>query len=157
MKLEGRHQRSIGRTADGRGARILDQRRLPWEVVWVELRSAAEAEQAIREMWTRGAPLIGATAAYGLAMALAEDGSDAALSAAHAMLLAARPTAVNLRWALDAVADAVRTLPPAERAAAAFARADAICDEDVELNRAIGEHGLELFRAKVLPQLRATA
>jgi methylthioribose-1-phosphate isomerase len=147
MKLEGTHQRSIGRTADSRGARILDQRRLPWEIVWVELRSAAEAKQAIREMWTRGAPLIGATAAYGLAMALAEDGSDAALDRAHAMLLASRPTAVNLRWALDLVADAVRPLPPAERAIAAFAQADAICNEDVELNRAIGEHGLELFRA----------
>jgi len=147
MKLEGSHQRSIGRTADGRGARILDQRRLPWEIVWVELRSVAGAEQAIREMWTRGAPLIGATAAYGLAMALAEDGSDAALDSAHAMLLASRPTAVNLRWALDTVADAVRPLPPLERAGAAFARADAICDEDVALNRAIGEHGLQLFRA----------
>ncbi|MEO9129942.1 MAG: S-methyl-5-thioribose-1-phosphate isomerase, partial [Sphingomonas sp.] len=129
------------------GARILDQRALPWKIVWVELRTMAEAEQAIREMWTRGAPLIGATAAYGLAMALVEDGSDAALDAAYATLLASRPTAVNLRWALDAVADAVRPLPPAERGAAAFARADAICDEDVQLNRAIGEHGLELFRA----------
>jgi methylthioribose-1-phosphate isomerase len=147
MKLDGTHQRSIKRTADGRGACILDQRELPWKIVWVELRSMAEAEQAIREMWTRGAPLIGATAAYGLAMALAEDASDVALDAAYATLLASRPTAVNLRWALDKVADAVRPLPPAERAAAAFARADAICDEDVELNRAIGEHGLELFRA----------
>ncbi|MEP7008380.1 MAG: S-methyl-5-thioribose-1-phosphate isomerase [Sphingomonas bacterium] len=147
MKLDGTHQRSIKRTTDGRGACILDQRELPWKVVWVELRTMAEAEQAIREMWTRGAPLIGATAAYGLAMALAEDGSDAWLDAAHATLLASRPTAVNLRWALDTIADAVRPLPPAERAAAAFARADAICDEDVELNRAIGEHGLELFRA----------
>lgn len=146
MKLDGTHQRSIKRTADGRGACILDQRELPWKIVWVELRSMAEAEQAIREMWTRGAPLIGATAAYGLAMALAEDGSDAALDAAYATLLASRPTAVNLRWALDKIVDAVRPLPPAERAAAAFARADAICDEDVELNRAIGEHGLELFR-----------
>lgn len=146
MKLEGSHQRSIRRTADGRGACIMDQRELPWKIVWVELRSAAEAERAIREMWTRGAPLIGATAAYGLAMALAEDGSDEALDAAYATLLAARPTAVNLRWALDKVMEAVRPLPPAERAAAAFARADAICDEDVELNRAIGEHGLELFR-----------
>jgi methylthioribose-1-phosphate isomerase len=146
MKLEGQHQRSITRTADGRGARILDQRRLPWEILWVELRSAEEAERAIREMWTRGAPMIGATAAYGLAMALAEDGSDAALDAAYTLLLESRPTAVNLRWALDAVRDAVRALPPAERAAAAFARADAICDEDVALNRAIGEHGLALFR-----------
>jgi len=147
MKLDGTHQRSIKRTADGRGAAILDQRELPWKIIWVELRSMAEAEQAIREMWTRGAPLIGATAAYGLAMALAEDGSDTALDAAYATLLASRPTAVNLRWALDKVVEAVRPLPPAERAAAAFARADAICDEDVELNRAIGEHGLELFRA----------
>jgi methylthioribose-1-phosphate isomerase len=146
MKLDGAHQRSIRRAEDGRGACIMDQRELPWKIVWVELRSAAEAERAIREMWTRGAPLIGATAAYGLAMALAKDGSDDALDTAYATLLAARPTAVNLRWALDKVAEAVRTLPPAERAAAAFARADAICDEDVELNRAIGEHGLELFR-----------
>ena len=146
MKLEGTHQRSITRTADGGGARILDQRRLPWEVVWVDLRSAGDAERAIREMWTRGAPLIGATAAYGLAMALAENGSDASLDSAYAMLLASRPTAVNLRWALDEVTAAVRPLAPAERAVAAFARADAICDEDVELNRSIGEHGLALFR-----------
>ncbi|MGK6321402.1 S-methyl-5-thioribose-1-phosphate isomerase [Sphingomonas sp. DT-204] len=147
MILEGRPTRSITRTADGRGARILDQRLLPWEIRWVELRSADEAARAIREMWTRGAPMIGATAAYGLAMALAEDASDAVLDAAHAMLLATRPTAVNLRWALDQVAEAVRPLPPAARAEAAFARADAICDEDAALCRAIGEHGLELVKA----------
>jgi methylthioribose-1-phosphate isomerase len=147
MKLNGVHQRSIRRTADGKGACILDQRELPWIIKWVELRSAADAERAIREMWTRGAPLIGATAAYGLAMALAEDGSDLALQRAYAMLLEARPTAVNLRWALDKIVEAVRPLPATERAYAAFARADAICDEDVELNRAIGAHGLDLFRA----------
>ncbi len=147
MILEGIHQRSISRTADGAGARILDQRELPWTVKWVELRSARAAEQAIREMWTRGAPLIGATAAYGLAMALAEDGSDSALDAAYALLLESRPTAVNLKWALDKVMEAVRPVPAAERAQAAFARADAICDEDVALNQAIGEHGLDLFRA----------
>ncbi|WEJ99721.1 MAG: S-methyl-5-thioribose-1-phosphate isomerase [Candidatus Sphingomonas phytovorans] len=147
MKLDGTHQRSIRRTEDRRGACIMDQRELPWKIMWVELRSLAEAERAIREMWTRGAPLIGATAAYGLAMALAENGSDEALDSAYATLLAARPTAVNLRWALDKVAEAVRPLPPAERSTAAFARADAICDEDVELNRAIGEHGLDLLRA----------
>jgi methylthioribose-1-phosphate isomerase len=147
MKLAGGHVRSITRTTDGRGARIMDQRRLPWEIAWVELRSAADAARAIREMWTRGAPLIGATAAYGLAMALAEDGSDASLGATQTMLLATRPTAVNLRWALGEVAAAVGPLPVRDRAAAAFARADAICDEDVALNRAIGEHGLELLRA----------
>ena len=146
MILDGTYQRSIKRTADGAGACILDQRELPWAVKWVELRSASDAEIAIREMWTRGAPLIGATAAYGLAMALAGDGSDASLAANYALLLEARPTAVNLKWALDAVVAAVTPLPPAERAAAALARADAICDEDVALNRAIGEHGLALFR-----------
>jgi len=145
LKLEGTPRRSIARTADGKGATILDQRQLPWEIRWVELRSADEAATAIREMWTRGAPLIGATAAYGLAMALAEDGD--ALDGAHAMLLETRPTAVNLRWALDDVAAAVRPLPPQDRAAAAFARADAICDEDVAACRAIGEHGLELLQA----------
>ena len=95
MKLDGIHTRSIMRTEDGAGARILDQRDLPWKVTWVELRDAATAERAIREMWTRGAPLIGATAAYGLALALAEDASDAGLAAAHALLLDARPTAVQ--------------------------------------------------------------
>ena len=145
MKLEGQPRRSIARTADGRGATILDQRQLPWEIRWAELRSADQAATAIREMWTRGAPLIGATAAYGLAMALAADGD--ALDDAHAMLLETRPTAVNLRWALDDVAAAVRSLPPQDRAAAAFARADAICDEDVAACRAIGEHGLALLKA----------
>lgn len=147
MILQGTHQRSITRTVDGAGARILDQRELPWTVKWVELRSARDAERAIREMWTRGAPLIGATAAYGLAMALAEDGSDGALDAAYTLLLDSRPTAVNLKWALDQVMETVRPLPAPERAHAAFARADAICDEDVALNQAIGEHGLALFRA----------
>ncbi|WP_448664255.1 S-methyl-5-thioribose-1-phosphate isomerase [Sphingomonas sp. CJ20] len=146
MILEGQPTRSIRRTDDGAGIRILDQRQLPWEIRWVELRSADQAAVAIREMWTRGAPMIGATAAYGLAMALAVDPSDAALAAGYAMLVETRPTAINLRWALDAVRSAVAALPPAQRAAAAFARADAICDEDAELCRAIGEHGLALFR-----------
>ncbi|MFA5989591.1 MAG: S-methyl-5-thioribose-1-phosphate isomerase [Sphingomonas sp.] len=146
MKLEGIHTRSIMRTDDGQGARILDQRQLPWDIKWVELRDAATAERAIREMWTRGAPLIGATAAYGLALALAEDASDAGLANAHAFLLAARPTAVNLRWALDDVAAHVRPLPMAARAAAAFARADTICDEDAAMSEAIGRHGLALLQ-----------
>ncbi|OYW21890.1 MULTISPECIES: S-methyl-5-thioribose-1-phosphate isomerase [unclassified Sphingomonas] len=146
MKLNGTHTRSIMRTDDGAGARILDQRDLPWKVTWVELRDAATAERAIREMWTRGAPLIGATAAYGLAMALAEDPSDAGLASAHKFLLEARPTAVNLRWALDDVAAHVRPLPVAERAQAAFARADQIADDDAAMSEAIGAHGLDILR-----------
>ncbi|QIG79881.1 S-methyl-5-thioribose-1-phosphate isomerase [Stakelama tenebrarum] len=146
MILQGEYTRSIMRTQDGKGARILDQRQLPWEVRWVELRDMEAAAIAIREMWTRGAPMVGATAAYGLAMALAEDPSDESLLAARDYLFHTRPTAVNLRWALDEVAKTVGPLPPAERAQAAFARADAICDEDVELCRAIGESGLQLLR-----------
>jgi methylthioribose-1-phosphate isomerase len=98
-------------------------------------------------MRTRGAPLIGACGAYGLALALDEDPGDTALAAAHAMLNATRPTAINLRWALDRVRDAVIALPLAERADAAFRLADAICDEDVAINEAIGRHGLALVRA----------
>ena len=142
MKLNGEWVRSIART-DG-GVRILDQRKLPWTVEWVELASADMAARAIREMWTRGAPLIGAVAAYGVAMALRDD--PLALDRAYAQLVETRPTAVNLRWALDQVRDRVRNLPLDERGSAAFARADAICDEDVALNRAIGEHGLALLR-----------
>jgi methylthioribose-1-phosphate isomerase len=147
MILEGKHRRSITRTADGKGVCILDQRLLPWEVRWVELRSAEDAAVAIREMWTRGAPMIGATAAYGLAMALAADPGDASLANAFEALLATRPTAVNLRWALDQVRSTVSALPVDQRADAAFARADAICEEDAALCRAIGEHGLTLFRS----------
>jgi len=147
LKLNGQPTRSIMRTADARGARILDQRRLPWEVVWVELRDAPTVARAIREMWTRGAPLLAMTGAYGLAMALADDPSDANLIASRAMLNATRPTAVNLCWALDEIAAAVRPLAIEQRAEAAFARADAIVEEDVCLSRAIGEHGLSLLRA----------
>jgi methylthioribose-1-phosphate isomerase len=147
MKINGTHHRSIARTADGKGARILDQRDLPWKVTWVELRNATDAAIAIRDMWTRGAPLIGATAAYGMAMAIAADPSDAAMARDHAMLLETRPTAVNLRWALDEIVAAVRDLAPEQRAEAAFARADQITDEDAEMSRKIGEHGLPLIRA----------
>ncbi len=146
MILEGQPTRSIKPTGDGKGVCILDQRKLPWEVKWVELRDVDQAAVAIREMWTRGAPMIGATAAYGLAMALAADASDANLQAAYDKLIETRPTAINLRWALDTVRDAVKDLPEAERAAAAFTRAEAICDEDADLCRSIGEHGLELFK-----------
>lgn len=146
MKIAGIHHRSIARTEDGKGARILDQRDLPWKVTWVELRSAGEAATAIRDMWTRGAPLIGATAAYGMAMAIAADPSDEAIARDYRMLFETRPTAVNLRWALDEVVAAVRDLPPEARAQAAFARADAITDEDADMSRRIGEHGLDIIR-----------
>jgi methylthioribose-1-phosphate isomerase len=143
MILDGEWTRSIKRTGDGAGVCILDQRQLPWEVRWVELRTMEEAARAIREMWTRGAPMIGAVAAYGLAMALAVDPTS--LDGAYATLHATRPTAINLKWALDQVVEAVRPLPPEQRAAAAWARADAIAEEDAGLCKSIGEHGLRLL------------
>jgi methylthioribose-1-phosphate isomerase len=112
----------------------------------VKIASADAAALAIRKMWVRGAPLIGAVGAYGLALALDHDASDAALAKAHAALDATRPTAVNLRWGLDRVRAAVLPLPPAARADAAWREADAIAAEDEAINHAIGRHGLALLR-----------
>jgi methylthioribose-1-phosphate isomerase len=124
----------------------LDQRALPHAVVTARIADADTAALAIRRMWVRGAPLIGAVGAYGLALALDRDASDAALTKAHAALDATRPTAVNLRWALDRVRAAVARLPEPERADAAWREADAIRVEDEAINHAIGEHGLALLR-----------
>ncbi len=131
-----------------RGARwidVLDQRALPHAQVKIRIASADAAALAIRRMAIRGAPLIGAVGAYGLALALQADAGDAALAKAHAVLDATRPTAANLRWALDRVRDAVALLAPDARADAAWAEADAIAAEDDARNRAIGEHGLALI------------
>jgi methylthioribose-1-phosphate isomerase len=122
-----------------------DQTRLPFEDVTLELTDADACAHAIRTMQVRGAPLIGAVAAYGLAFALRADPSDAGLARAREHLLSTRPTAVNLRWALDRVAQRVRPLPPEERAGAALREAAAICDDDVACNRAIGEHAAALL------------
>jgi methylthioribose-1-phosphate isomerase len=140
-------ERSIVVSQNGWSVSVLDQRQLPWRVERVELTSAAMAAQAIREMWVRGAPLIGATAAYGLCLALREDPSDASLERNLALLLAARPTAVNLRWALERVRASAQPHAGAARVAAAYRCAAAICDEDVRSNRAIGQHGLDLIRS----------
>ena len=128
---------------------ILDQTRLPRTRVTVALATAADAAQAIRTMQVRGAPLIGATAAFGLALALRGDASDRGLAEAHALLLGARPTAVNLRWALDRVRARVAALPTPKRASAAWDEAEAIAGEDVATNRALGEHGLRIIETLV--------
>jgi methylthioribose-1-phosphate isomerase len=146
MDATPRAPRTIRLADDGWAVEVLDQARLPHEVEVMRLEDLAGAARAIRDMHVRGAPLIGATAAYGLALALRRDPSDAALDAAAAALLATRPTAVNLRWAVDEVRRAVAPLPAAARAAAAYARAAAICAEDAAICRAIGEHGLPLLR-----------
>ncbi len=145
MKVRGAHTRTIWPNADGTVG-IIDQTRLPHEFVTTRLASMADAAHAIKAMLVRGAPLIGATAAYGLAIEMAREASDGSLDAAHATLLATRPTAVNLRWALDDMARTLRPLAPAARAATAWKRAGAICDEDVALCESIGRHGAPLIR-----------
>jgi len=144
MKIGGKAWRSIWLEPDGWSAGIIDQTRLPHEFVTLRLASVAGAEHAISSMQARGAPLIGAVAAYGLCFAMREDASDASLNAAHARLLAARPTAVNLRWALDAMRAALAQLPGAARVQAAYALAEKICNDDVAICESIGRHGLQL-------------
>ncbi|MGE0752299.1 MAG: S-methyl-5-thioribose-1-phosphate isomerase [Variibacter sp.] len=147
MKVDGKPMRSIWVEPDGVTVGIIDQTQLPHRFATLRLTSAADAAHAIRTMQTRGAPLIGATAAYGVALALREDASDTALEAAYATLIATRPTAINLRWALDEMVAAVRNRPREERVAAAYKRAGEIANEDVTINHAIGTHGLELIKA----------
>ena len=132
---------------DRRRIEVLDQTRLPHQQLVVSLTSAADAARAIATMQVRGAPLIGVTAAYGLALSLGADPTDAALNDAHALLLAARPTAVNLRWALERVRSTVAPLADVARAEAAWDEADRIAADDVATNRAIGEHGLRVIEA----------
>jgi methylthioribose-1-phosphate isomerase len=147
VKIDGVHQRSIWLSDDGWSVRIFDQRQLPWRVEIAKLTTVEAAARAIKEMWTRGAPLIGATAAYGLALGLRTDASDRALERDYKTLLATRPTAVNLRWALDRMKAAVESLQGDRRVAAAYECAKAICEEDVQTNRSIGEHGVQLINA----------
>ena len=146
MKIDGKAWRTIWLEPDGRSIGVIDQIQLPHHFTTRTLRSCDEAAEAIRTMVVRGAPLIGVTGAYGLMLALQADSSDAALAAAFEQLNATRPTAVNLRWALERVRDRVAPLPPAERAELAKAEAAAIADEDVAMCEAIGEHGLAIFQ-----------
>jgi methylthioribose-1-phosphate isomerase len=125
---------------------ILDQTRLPHELHWLPLLSLEAVACAIRAMRVRGAPLIGVTAAYGLALGLEKEASDAGLEAAIAELAATRPTAVNLQWALRRMRQCLRGAPPTERGAAAWREADAIAEEDARQNRAIGQHGFALLK-----------
>ena len=146
MKVGAHTYRSIWLAEDGWAVEIIDQTRLPHDFVTRRLETLDEAATAIRDMWVRGAPLIGATAAYGLALALRADASDANLERAAEALLATRPTAVNLRWAVEDLRARLRPVPEAEREALAYRRAQEICEEDVTINRAIGEHGADLIR-----------
>ena len=147
MKVDGKHFRSIWRATDGWSVGAIDQRRLPHEFVIARLTNCAEAAEAIRSMLVRGAPLIGATAAYGMALAMRDDKSDAAIDRAYQMLIATRPTAINLKWALDEMRRMLQPLPPSARSDAAYARADDIAEEDVAINQGIAKNGLALIEA----------
>src|ERR1700679_2473690 len=145
MKINGKPYRTIWPVGDD-AVEVIDQTKLPHEFKTLVLTSADDAAHAIKSMIVRGAPLIGATAAYGIALAMRDDASDEALDRAHDMLAETRPTAINLRWALKRMCARLRNHPRNERAALAWKEAAAIADEDVEVCRAIGEHGLKIIR-----------
>lgn len=147
MKVAGKPTRSIWVNPDGWSVGIIDQTLLPHRFATARLATLDDAAHAIRAMLVRGAPLIGATAAYGLCLAVREDASDDGIARAATTLLATRPTAVNLRWALQRMRSALGACAPSERVSAAYALAAELCDEDVRINEAIGRHGLEIIRA----------
>ena len=147
MRVDGKNTRSIWLEADGVTVGAIDQTLLPHRFATIRLTTLDDAARAIATMQVRGAPLIGATAAYGVCLALRADASDETLERAFATLIATRPTAINLKWALEEMVAAVRNRPREERVAAAYRRAAEICDEDVAINRAIGGHGAALIGA----------
>ena len=151
MRALGQDYRTIWLNPDQAGVDVIDQTLLPHRFEVITLRSADEAAAAIRDMVVRGAPLIGAAAAYGMALAMATDPSDAGLESAGERLNAARPTAVNLRWAVERMRRRLIGLSPSERRDAAYAEAALVADEDVAVCEAIGEHGLELIRKAARP------
>jgi len=146
MKIDGTPYRSVWvDPADGWSVRILDQTALPWNFTILRLTTVREVAHAIRAMQVRGAPLIGATAAYGMALAMRADSSTETLEATADLLRATRPTAVNLAWAVDRMLDRLRNTRQADRLRAAYQEANAIADEDIVQNEAIGQHGLALI------------
>ncbi len=147
MKVGGKAMRSIWVESDGVTVGVIDQTRLPHAFETVKLVSMDDAAHAIRSMILRGAPLIGAAAAYGMALAMHADATDRNLKNAYATLIATRPTAINLKWALDEVMAVLRPLAPSQREAAAWRRAAEISEEDVAINKSIGAHGLKLIAA----------
>ncbi|KKC32237.1 S-methyl-5-thioribose-1-phosphate isomerase [Devosia psychrophila] len=146
MKVGDRHYHTIWLNEDGRSVDIIDQRWLPHEFRIETVRTVDGIAVAIRDMWVRGAPLIGVTAAYGVAIAMLDDASDAAIDTVWEKLHETRPTAINLRWALDEMRAFLRPMPIADRAEAAYLRAAEIAEEDVQLNRNIGMNGLAIIK-----------
>ena len=147
MKVNSKPYRTIWPASDGKAVEIIDQTKLPHRFETVRLSTMQDAERAIKDMEVRGAPLIGVTGAYGVALAMREDTSNAALNAACGRLAEARPTAVNLRWGVERMRAFLDPFPESERVDAAWTEAARIADEDVEINAAIGRHGGEIIKA----------
>ncbi|MEM7279530.1 MAG: S-methyl-5-thioribose-1-phosphate isomerase, partial [Pseudomonadota bacterium] len=147
MNIDSTAYRPIWPNDDGQTVSILDQTLFPHEFKTVKLASVEDAARAIRDMLVRGAPLIGATAAYGMALACISDPSDAAINAAGKTLEATRPTAINLRWAIRKVKKELLSLQESDRRKASWELAARICDEDVACNSKIGDYGVELLAA----------
>ena len=155
MKVDGVAYRSVWvDPRDGWPVHIFDQTKLPWTLEVLRLTDRDQAAHAIKSMQTRGAPLIGAVAAYGMCLALRADASTDAMERDAALLAETRPTAINLRWALDRMLTRLRDTPVAERVAVAYAEAAAIADEDAAQNESIGRHGLPLIEAVMRPGRR---
>ncbi len=146
MKINGKHQRTVWVAKDGWTVEILDQTKLPFEIEVIQLNSMKLAATAIREMWVRGAPLIGAVAAYGMALGMTEDAGDEHLQTCYDVLIETRPTAINLKWALDRTYAQLKKIPSELRKDAAYRLAAEIADEDVKLCESIGDHGLEIIK-----------
>jgi methylthioribose-1-phosphate isomerase len=147
MQVNGQAYRSIWLAADGMGVEIIDQTRLPFHFRVVRLDTVEAAMTAIRDMLVRGAPLIGATAAYGICLGLRQHTSTEALENMATRLIACRPTAINLRWAVERMLRLLRPLPEGQRLEAAYREAGRICEEDVATNEALGTHGATLIEA----------
>ena len=146
MKVGDTHYRTVWLEDDGWAVGVIDQTLLPHDFRSRRIESVEQAAEAIRDMVVRGAPLIGATAAYGMCLAVRDKAQDAVIDWAYGMLLEARPTAVNLRWALNDMRHLLLRLPVEARREAAYARAAEICDEDVDTCAAIGRYGEVLIR-----------
>ena len=147
MKINGTPNRTIWPTTDNTAVEIIDQTKLPHIFTTLRLNTMRDAERAIKDMQVRGAPLIGVTGTYGVALSMRHHATDAALAATCSVLLAARPTAVNLRWGVEKMRALLAPLPENERTAAAWNEAARIADEDVAINASIGQHGSEIIRA----------
>ncbi|MCT4654286.1 MAG: S-methyl-5-thioribose-1-phosphate isomerase [Cohaesibacter sp.] len=145
MKVDGQSYRTIWFNKEKSCVEIIDQRLLPHQFVVEALQTAEECATAIRDMWVRGAPLIGAAAAYGLAMAMKDDDSDQNLKFAKDLLLKTRPTAVNLRWALEQMEGKLLQLPTKMRFAEACQMAEKICQDDIQQCFDLGRYGLKII------------